>query len=384
MKRANRLSRMPAYPFARWAEHIEAARQGRMDVIRLDMGNPDLPPHDTVIQALSRSASRADRHGYPGYRGKPVLLEAIANYYQGRFGVELNPATEVQSLIGSKEGLVNLSLAILDPGDLVLVPDPGYAPYAMGAALAGAEIYPFPLRPEDNFLPHLEAIPQQVADRAVMIWLNYPNNPTGATADLAFFEDAVDYARRNDLLLCHDAPYCDITYEDFVAPSLLEIPGAADVAIEFNSLSKTWNMAGWRIGMALGNSDVLAALAQVKSNVDSGIFWPLQEAAVQALATPPEWIKERNRVYQERLDILLEGLAKAGLVAQRPRATLYLWVRVPEPAERFALDLLMETGVTITPGSFFGPGGEGFARITITAPAGRIREAMERLQRWAP
>jgi LL-diaminopimelate aminotransferase len=296
--------------------------------------------------------------------------------------VDLNPTTEVQSLIGSKEGLVNLSLAILDPGDLVLVPNPGYAPYAMGAALAGAEIYHFPLREEDDFLPDLKAIPQQVADRAVMIWLNYPNNPTGATADLAFFERAVHFARRNDLLLCHDAPYCDITYDGYVAPSLLEIPGAAKVAVEFNSLSKTWNMAGWRIGMALGNSDALAALAQVKSNMDSGIFWPVQEAAVQALGTCPEWILERNQIYQKRMDILIEGLERAGLVTRRPQATLYAWVRVPEPAEQFALDLLMETGVTIAPGSFFGPGGEGFARIAITAPAEQIREAMKRLERW--
>ncbi len=382
MKRAQRLSRMPAYPFARWAEHVALAQERGMDVIRLDMGNPDLPPHEGVIQALGRAAERDDRHGYPGYRGKPVLLEAIADYYQERFGVDLDPRTEVQTLIGSKEGLVNLSLALLDPGDLVLVPDPGYAPYAMGAALAGAEAYPFPLRPEREFLPDLEAIPQEVADRAAMIWLNYPNNPTGATADLAFFERAVDYARRNKLLLCHDAPYSDISYDDYVAPSLLEIPGAAEVAVEFNSLSKTWNMAGWRIGMALGNSDALAALAQVKSNMDSGIFWPLQEAAVQALATPPEWIHERNRVYQERMNILLQGLAQAGLVAHRPQATLYLWVQVPEPADQFALDLLMETGVTIAPGTFFGPGGEGYARIAITAPANQIREAMKRLEGW--
>ena len=382
MKRAQRLSQMPPYPFARWAEHVRTAQEQGMDVIRLDMGNPDLPPHDGVIQALARAAERRDRHGYPGYRGKPDLLEAIANYYQRRFGVGLDPQTEVQTLIGSKEGLINLSLAILDPGDLVLVPDPGYAPYAMGAALAGAEVYAFPLKPERNFLPDLEAIPRAVADRAVMIWLNYPNNPTGATADLPFFERAVDYARQHDLLLCHDAPYCDITYDGHFAPSLLQIPGATDVAVEFNSLSKTWNMAGWRIGMAMGNGDALAALAQVKSNMDSGIFWPLQEAAVQALSTPPEWIRERNRVYGERLDILLEGLSRANLAVQRPQATLYLWVPVPQPAEQFALDILMETGVTVAPGSFFGPGGEGYVRIAITAPADRIREAMRRWKSW--
>ena len=252
----------------------------------------------------------------------------------------------------------------------------------MGAALAGAEIFPLPLRPEREFLPDLDAIPQEVADRAVMIWLNYPNNPTGATADLTFFERAVDYAREHNLLLCHDAPYCDITYDAYLAPSVLQVPGAAEVAVEFNSLSKTWNMAGWRVGMAVGNPDALEALAHVKSNFDSGIFWPVQEAAVRALATPPGWVKSRNGIYRERLDILIDGLAAAGLAVRRPQATLYVWVPVPAPAEGFALDLLMNTGVTVAPGTFFGPAGEGYVRMAITAPADRIREAMRRLERW--
>jgi len=392
VKRATRLTNIPPYPFARWAGHVAAARQQGVDVIRLDIGNPDMPPPDEVIEALCQSAHHPDHHGYPGYRGLPALREAIVRYYKRRFGVALDPDTQVVPLIGSKEGIVNLALACLDPGDLVLVPDPGYAPYRMGTALASAEAYMFPLLSERGFLPDLEAIPAAVADRAVMMWLNYPNNPTGGTADLAFFARAVDYARRHDLLLCHDAPYCDVTYDGYVAPSLLQVDGAADVAVEFNSLSKTANMAGWRVGMAVGNADALASLAQLKSNVDSGLFHPLQEATIRALSFDPEWLTARNRVYQERLEIVLAGLDAAGMAAPRPRAALYVWARIPEPggrkvpagwtSETFALKLLEQTGVAITPGSFFGPGGEGYVRISVTAPTARLREAMQRLRRF--
>jgi len=385
MKRPARLLDMPVYPFARWAKHIQAARRRGSDVIRLDIGGPDLPPPDQVVEALCGSAHQADHHGYPGYRGLPALREAVAGYYGRRFRVDLNPETEVVALIGSKEGIVNLALACLDPGDLVLVPDPGYAPYAMGAALAGAEVYPFPLRPEQGFLPDLDAIPQDVANRANLMWLNYPNNPTGATADLAFFSQAVDFAQRHGLLLCHDAPYCDVTYDGHMPPSLLQAPGASEVAVEFNSLSKTFNMPGWRLGMAVGNAGVLASLAQIKSNVDSGIFRPLQEAAIQALSIDPTWVSERNQIYQQRRDLILEGVHSAGLEALRPRATLYVWARVPpgRTSEAFALALLEQTGVAVAPGSFFGPGGEGYVRLSVTTPACRIREAMSRTCEFA-
>jgi LL-diaminopimelate aminotransferase len=379
MRPADRLSRLPPYPFARWGAHVDAARKGGLDVIRLDMGNPDLPPPDPVVQALVQSANRPDRHGYAGYRGLPALRGAIADYYRRRFDVILDPDTQVVPLLGSKEGIINLALAWLDPGDLALVPDPGYAPYSMGAALAGATAYPFPLRPELGFLPDLEAIPPDIAQRARLTWLNYPNNPTGATAELAFFEDVVAYARRHDLLLCHDAPYCDVTYDGYQAPSLLQIPGADQVGVEFNSLSKTWNMAGWRIGMAVGNREALAALARVKSNTDSGIFWPVQEAAIQALAADPQWVTARNRIYQRRLDIMLAGLEAADMVASRPRAALYVWAQVPPPSEGYALALLQSTGVAVAPGSFFGPAGEGYVRLSLTAPEARIQEAMTRL-----
>jgi LL-diaminopimelate aminotransferase len=385
VKRADRLLNTPPYPFARWARHLEAARRRGLDVIRLDIGDPDMPPPDAVIEALCRSARQPEHHGYPGYSGLPVLREAIVGYYERRFGVALDPESEVVPLIGSKEGIVNMALACLDPGDLVLVPDPGYAPYTRGTVLAGARVHTFPLVEERDFLPDLDAIPPDVADRAELMWLNYPNNPTGATADLTFLAQAVDFARRHSILLCHDAPYCDVTYDGYVAPSLLQVPGASEVAVEFNSLSKTCNMAGWRVGMAVGNADALASLAQVKSNVESGLFRPLQEAAVQALSAEPGWVRARNAVYRERLGMAVKGLNAAGIEASLPRAALYVWARVPAEwdSEKFALTLLEQTGVSLAPGSFFGPAGEGYVRLSVTAPTPRVREAMDRLRRFA-
>jgi LL-diaminopimelate aminotransferase len=382
---------MPPYPFARWAAQVAEARQKGLDVIRLDMGNPDMPPPDEVIETLCQSAHQPDLHGYPGYRGTPELRGAMAQYYERRFGVPLDPDTQVMPLLGSKEGIVHIALASLDPGDLALVPDPGYTPYTMGVYMAGAEVYTFPLLAAHDFLPDFDSIPADVANRASLMWLNYPNNPTGATADadcsnpLDFFAQAVDFARKHDLLLCHDAPYCDVTYDGYVAPSLLQVEGATEVAIELNSLSKTYNMAGWRVGMAVGNAEAVGALARVKTNIDSGIFRPLQEAAITALSIAPEWLAARNEIYRERIAIVAETLEGIGMAFSRPRATLYVWVRVPQgwESERFALSLLEETGVSLSPGPFFGPAGEGYVRISVTAPTERVREAMERLRRFA-
>jgi LL-diaminopimelate aminotransferase len=382
MKRATRLRNMPVYPFARWGREIARMPATGRDVIRLDMGNPDLPPPEPVVEALCQAARRPDRHGYAGYGGIAALREAIAAYYARRFDVALDPGSQVLPLIGSKEGIVNLALACLDPGDVVLVPDPGYAPYTMGASLAGAQVYTFPLSPERGFLPDLGAIPAPVAERAVLMWLNYPNNPTGGTADLDFMAEAVAWAQRHDLLLCHDAPYVDVTYDQYTAPSLLQVPGAAEVAVEFNSLSKTWNMAGWRVGMAVGNAEALAALAHVKSNVDTGIFNPIQEAAAQALSLDPQWIAERNEIYRERLELLVEGVQSWRVPVQAPKATLYLWTRVPggETSEAFALRMARETSVVVAPGSFFGPAGEGFLRLSATAATAQVREAVRRMK----
>ncbi len=394
MNPAQRLSHLPPYPFAGWADHVAHVRRGGLDVIRLDVGNPDLPPPEEVIRTLCRSAQRTDGHGYPGYRGIASLRRAVADYYRRRFGVRLDRENEVVPLIGSKEGLINIALAYLGPGDLALVPDPGYAPYARGAVLAGAESYTFPLLRERGFLPDLTAIPAGVANAASLMWLNYPNNPTGATAGLDFFADAVAFARQHDLLLCHDAPYVDVTFAGYRAPSLLQVPGARDVAIEFNSLSKMANMAGWRVGMAVGNAKALRSLAQVKSNIDSGIFRPLQEAAVAALSVESDWVSRRNEVYEERFELLIDGLQAIGLGAPPPQATLYLWVPIPETvgmekgprgrSESFARTLLRETGIAVAPGAFFGPGGEGYVRVSATAPTAQIEEARCRLLAWRP
>ncbi|MGC9520782.1 MAG: aminotransferase class I/II-fold pyridoxal phosphate-dependent enzyme [Anaerolineae bacterium] len=381
MEKAERLSRLPPYPFALWSAEISRAQRRGVDVIRLDIGNPDLPPPDSVIERLCTSAREPGHHGYSGYRGLPALREAVADYYRRRFSVELDPAREVVPLIGSKEGIVNLALACLDPGDLVLVPDPGYAPYTMGAMLAQAEVVTFPLLAARNFLPALDEIPEATASKAKLMWLNYPNNPTGAVTDLAFLETVVAFARRHDLLLCYDVPYCDVTYDGYVAPSVLQIEGAREVAVEFNSLSKSFNMAGWRMGMAVGNERVLSALAQVKSNVDSGMFYPMQEAAIQALAMDDGWVARRNAIYRERLQILAEGLRRAGLSASLPQAALYLWVPLPEGEEAVALAQrwLDATGVAVAPGTFFGPSGAGYIRVSATAPTERIEEAVRRL-----
>ncbi len=386
MKPARRLERVPAYPFVRWNERCRDAEARGIDVIRLDMGNPDLAPPKPVLDCLHQSVDAADVHRYPGYRGSTELREAIAAYYARRFNVELDPNTQVVPLIGSKEGIVHLSLACVDPSATVLIPDPGYAPYTISTILAGGEPVSFSLLEERGYLPDFDAIPIEVAKRAVMMWLNYPNNPTGAVADLEFFATAVAFARRHDILLCHDAPYADVAFNGYRPPSLLQVPGALDVAIEFHSLSKTFNMPGWRVGMAVGNPDALALLSLVKSNVDSGIFSPLQTAAACALSIDEEWITSRNAVYQERLSLLLDGLTAIGLQAYMPQATLYLWAQIPAGwvSEDYAQRLLDKTGVAVTPGSFFGPGGEGHVRVSATAPTERILEAAERLHHAAP
>jgi len=382
VKCAKRLSNVPSYPFARWAAHVKAARDKGLEVIRLDMGNPDMPPSEEVIAAMCQSAHRPDHHGYPGFRGIPALREAVADYYDRRFGVVLDPETQVVPLLGSKEGIVNMALACLDPGDVALVPDPGYAPYTMGTILAGATVNTFPLQQERGFLPDLDSIPADVADRAVLMWLNYPNNPTGATAELDFYGHAVEFAKKHKLLLCHDAPYSDVTYSGYVAPSLLQVPGATEVAVELNSLSKTANMAGWRVGMAVGNAEALALLARVKSNIDSGIFRPLQEAAVYALSATPESIAARNEIYHQRLQLVLEGLEAIGINGSMPHATLYVWAQIPSgwASEAFALSLLNETGISVAPGSFFGPAGEGYIRVSVTSSTEKVQETSTRLQ----
>ncbi len=382
MNVAQRVDRLPVYVFASLGARIRAlTRQGK-DIIRLDMGSPDLPPPDSIIEVLCQSAANADNHGYSGYYGTPELRNAIAAYYQRRFGVTLDPEREIVTLIGSKEGIANIALSFVDPGDVVLVPDPGYPTYSLGTMLAGGTPVGLPLLPENDYLPDLDAVPRDVLAAARILWLNYPNNPTGAVAPLEFFERVVDVAKRHDLLVCHDNPYCDVTFDGYVAPSLLEVPGALDVALEFNSLSKTYNMAGWRLGMAVGSSVAVEALARTKTNIDSGIFRPIQDAGVRALTGDQTWIKGRNEIYRERRDLILATLDAIGIQASRPVASLYIWASTPPgyTSVEYATWLLEDVGISVTPGDIYGPHGAGFLRISLGMSTERIQEAMDRLR----
>jgi LL-diaminopimelate aminotransferase len=383
IKIADRVRNLPPYVFATVEKRIAAQKAKGVDVISLGIGSPDLEPPRFIIDELYRSALERSTHGYAGYYGTPALRRAIATYYRNRFGVELDPNTEVRPLIGSKEGLANMALAFIDKGDIALAPDPGYPTYSMGAVMAGGEAYAMPLREENGYLPDFEAIPGDVLKRATILWLDYPNNPTGAAAPLEFLQQAVDFAREHDLLICYDNPYCDLTFDGYVAPSILEIPGAKDVAVEFNSLSKTYNMAGWRVGMVVGNAQAIEALTVVKTNIDSGIFQPIQDAAVVALTGDQSWIAERNLIYQRRRDIILNWLPTLGMTAQPPKGALYVWAKVPAGVncEQFALDVLEKAGVWMTPGTAFGEQGDGYLRLSLCVPEERLKEAGERLSR---
>jgi LL-diaminopimelate aminotransferase len=385
MKIADRVENLPPYVFARLGNQIrELTAQGK-DIVRLDIGSPDLPPPDFIVEAMHQSALDPGHHGYAGFYGTPELRQAMAGYYARRFGVQLDPEKQVVPLIGSKEGIFNIAFAFVNPGDRVLIPDPGYPTYTLGTLLAGGVPYRVALRAENGFLPDLGAIPADVARSAKILWLNYPNNPTGAIASIQFLEQAVEFARTYDILLCHDNPYCDVTFGDYVAPSLLQVEGAGDVAVEFNSLSKTYNMAGWRVGMAVGNGTATGALARIKTNIDSGIFRAIQDAAVLALNGHQTWLQDRNEIYRERRDIVLAGLRKAGLEAECPVASLYVWARIATGynSANFAERLLLDAGISVTPGTAFGPSGEGYIRISLGMSTERVREAMARLEQFS-
>jgi LL-diaminopimelate aminotransferase len=385
MRPAERIRELPPYIFSIVGSRLDRLRAEGVDVINMGVGSPDLPPPNEVIEALYEASLRPDSHGYSGYFGLPALRRAVADYYLQRFDTHVDPETEVLMLIGSKEGLFNASLAFLDPGDVSLVPDPGYPTYSVGARMAGGVPHTMPLREESGFLPDLEIIPADVARAARVLWLNYPNNPTGSIASTEFLSRAVHFAQRHDLLLCYDNPYCDVTYDGYRAPSLMQVPGAKQVGLEFNSLSKTYNMAGWRIGMAVGSRDALEALTRVKTNADSGIFRPIQEAAVRALGVDQSWVEERNAVYQARRDVVMSFLPECGLEAATPKATLYVWAKLPDGEESwdYATRVLAATGVWLTHGTAFGQGGEGYVRISLTLPKARLREAGRRLAQCA-
>jgi LL-diaminopimelate aminotransferase len=383
---SQRLQRLPPYHFAEYARRIAERRAAGIDVISLSMGDPDLPTPSEVLDALDAAARQPANQRYPDYAGLPEFRDAIVAWFDRRFGVVLDPAREVLPLIGSKEGLAHLPLAVLDPGDLALIPDPQYPVYPTAVALAGGVTYPLPLDAERDWLPDLAAIPADVARQAKLLWLNYPHNPTGASAPHGFFEEAVRFARDHDILLIHDMAYAEVRFDGYRPPSILEVAGANEVAVEFHSLSKAYNMAGFRVGMIAGNALVVEGLNRLKSNIDTGIFRPVQAAAARALALPEEWIAARNEIYQRRRDRLAEACQRLGMEVTVPQAGLYLWPRVPAgyTSARCALELLERAGVAVTPGTNFGAGGEGYMRLSLTVPDTRLDEAVARLEAAMP
>lgn len=383
---APRLRNLPNYPFAVLGQRIQELRAEGKSIIRLDMGSPDLPPSSAVIEALAESASRPDTHGYAGYTGTPEFRKSVANYYQKRFGVTVNPNTEVLPLIGSKEGIVNMIMASVGPSDVVLVPSIAYPAYAMGAQLAEAEVVEMPLLHENNYLPVFEDIPLDICERARMLWLNYPNNPTGAFCTREFYAEAVEFCRKHNIMLCSDNPYLEVVFDGRPhAPSALEAPKAKDVTVEFISMSKSHNMAGWRLGAAVGNKEAIASLLVVKSNLDSGHFKAIYDAGVVALeTTPQEWIDSRNARYAARRDRILETLPQIGLeIDEPPQGSLYVWARVQDGDDLgYTQNALNETGVSITAGSIYGEDGRGFVRISLGTGESELEDALQRLIKW--
>lgn len=381
---AARMAHLSPHFFAALSARLQALQAEGRDIIRLDEGAPDLPPAPHILDALYRSAARPDAHSYQPHRGPRTLREAWAGLYRREYGVELSPEDEIIPLLGSKEGIFHLSLAFVEPGDIVLVPDPGYVTYTRGALIAGGQVFTMPLLPERNDLPDLESIPVEVLRRAKIMWLNYPNNPTAAVANLEFFTRAVELAHQYGFLLCHDGAYMQVAFDGERPPSLLQAPGAKDVAVEFNTLSKSYNMAGWRTGALLGNAQVVRALYTLKTNADSSHFLPIFEASIAALNGDQSWLIERNEIYRQRRDVVVEGLQRMGLSVRIPRASLYVWSPIPPgwKCVDFVSAALEQAGVSLTPGTVFGAGGEGHVRISITAPLERVRQAMQRLEAW--
>ena len=380
MRPARRIADLPPYLFAELDRKVGAKRAAGVDVISLGVGDPDLPTPRHVVEALQEAAEDPATHQYPSYYGLPALRRAIAEWYGRRFGVVLDSDTEVLPLIGSKEGLAHLAWALVDPGDEALVPNPGYPVYAIATRLAGGTPVDLALPAERGFLPDLAAT--RAAARTKLLWLNYPSNPTAAVADLSLFEEAVAFARRYELLLCHDAAYSEITFDGYVAPSVLEVPGAKEVAVEFGSLSKTFNMTGWRVGWVAGNAAAVGALATLKTNLDSGIFNAVQRAAVAALAGPQDHVDHMRAVYQKRRDTVVGALRDVGIDLEPPLGSIYVWVPVPagRTSAGFAEELLEEAAVVVAPGPGYGPAGEGYVRVSLTVADERLDEAMDRVR----
>jgi LL-diaminopimelate aminotransferase len=381
MRFARRLDLVPPYLFAELERKIEEKRRAGVDVISLGIGDPDLPTPEPMIRALQAAAADATTHQYPTNRGLESFRDAVAAFYGERFGVGIDPATEVVPVLGGKEGVAHIAFACLDPGDVALAPEPGYPPYTSGPLFAGAEVHYLPLLAENAFLPELEGVPSDVAGRANLLFLNYPNNPTGAVVTPGFFERAVEFARATDLIVIHDNAYSEVAFEGYEPPSFLATEGAKDVGVEIFSLSKGWNMTGWRIGWVAGNAEVVEQFRRLKTNLDSGMFEAVQLAGVAALTEARGFPAEMSAIYRRRRDLMIEALAGIGLPAEPPQATPYIWVRVPDghTSETFTELVLEEAGVVVSPGPSFGPSGEGYVRVSLTVADERLEEAASRI-----
>ena len=381
MRYSRRLDRIPPYLFAEIDRKLAEKKAQGVDVISFGVGDPDMPTPAAVVDRLCEAARMPENHRYPSYFGLAEFRASAARWLERRFAIKMDPSCEILPLMGSKEGIAHMALAALDPGDIALVPEPSYPVYAMGTLLAGAESHFLPLTPQGGFLPDLEGIPGDVLARARILWINYPNNPTGAVAQIDFFERAVAFCRAHDIILAHDNAYSEITFDGFVAPSVLQVSNADDVAVEFHSLSKTFNMTGWRIGFACGNPETLEALGTIKTNIDSGIFNAIQIAGIEALDNRGEESRRMTGIYQARRDLLVGGLTSLGWEVTAPRGTIYIWLPVPAGFDSlgFSRHVLDRAGVFFTPGNAYGPSGEGFVRLSLTVPDDRIEEAVERL-----
>jgi len=380
---SDRVKRLPPYLFVELDAAKRRAKGQGKDIIDLGVGDPDLPTPAPIIAALAKAAKDPRNHRYALDQGLPELRRAIQRWCHDRFGVSLDPDQEILPLIGSKEGIAHLPLGLVNPKDAVLVPDPCYPPYRSGTLFAGGEVVSLPLFEENGFRPDFSTVKRATLKKAKLLFLNYPNNPTGATADPSFFDEAIDISRRHRIMICHDAAYTEIAFDGFRPTSFLERPGAKAVGIEFHSLSKSYNMTGWRIGFACGRREMVAALAKVKANIDSGIFQAVQLAGIAALRMSRLEIEKRNRIYEERRDLLVGGLHRLGWRVPKPRASFYVWARVPvkRSSGDFAKWVLNQTGIVVTPGVGFGPSGEGYVRMALTVPKQRIEEACRRLRK---
>jgi len=380
---ARRVRDLPPYLFAVIDRMKQKAISRGVDLIDLSVGDPDIPTPKHIIEKMKKAVENPLHHRYPSYEGMLSFRQAVADWYKKRFKVSLSPETEVLSLIGSKEGIGHIPLAFINPGDVVLVSSPGYPVYPVATLFAGGKVYEMPLVKKNNFLPNLKTIPGRILKKAKLMFINYANNPTAVVADRGFYQDAIKFAAKNNIIICHDAAYSEIYYDNQKPLSFLQIPGAMNVGVEFHSLSKTYNMTGWRIGFAVGNAKVLAGLGKIKTNLDSGIFQAVQEAGIEALRTREPILKKIRNTYQERRDILYKGLKDIGLELEKPKATFYLWAKVPKgfDSTSFTAHLLNNAGVLVTPGNGFGAPGEGYVRFALTVPAKRIKEAVERINK---